>query len=146
MQNRFPKRAAIILTTPLLLLTILTACGKENDHHTVASAVSTAASESAVSSETSAENPLVGQWKAEQIEESVYTFYANGTGQYFLKGTVIPLQYSIQDNRITIHYQKTSDETKETSITTQAYEYELNGKVLNIKDPFGMDNFYDKTD
>ena len=146
MQSKFFKRAEMLLTIAVLLLTALTACGNENDPHTVSSAVPTAASETAVSSEASADHSIVGQWKAELIEESIYTFYANGTGQYFLKGTVIPLTYSIRNNRITIHYQKQSEETTETSVTTQDYEYELNGKILNIKDPFGMDNFYDKID
>ena len=70
-------------------------------------------------------------------EGAVYTFNADGTGQYLLKGIVMPLEYSTADGKITLRF-------IQEGYGPMVLDYSLDGNLLNIKDAFGNDNFYDR--
>ena len=97
--------------------------------------------ESGAASGTSAEADstaqLIGQWQSENLPDYIYTFNADGTGQYDMAGNILELTYTVQDGKITMTF------------LTQGYQpvtlaYVLDGDRLNIKDSFGSDTFYNR--
>ena len=90
---------------------------------------------SVVSEPSEPADPLVGKWQAETLPEYVYTFNADGSGQYDMAGTILEMNYSTENGKITMNY------------TTEGYssvtlDFILEGDRLNIKDSFGKDTFY----
>lgn len=85
-------------------------------------------------------NPIVGRWKYTDSDlgdlgvSFIYTFNADGTGNYDMSGTVMNFTYTTDGNRITITYDSGPFET----------EYEINGNILNVKDSGGSDTLYKK--
>ena len=83
-------------------------------------------------------NSIVGQWKYDDSDFSgsgmdfVYTFNANGTGNYAAAGTDMPFTYVADGSQLTITYESGVFET----------EYEINGDILNVKDSGGSDTLY----
>ena len=104
------------------------ACNK-NDSETGESSTVSAVSEQ------STNDPIVGKWQSEQLPDYVYTFDADGTGQYDMAGNILELTYTTEDGKITISF--TAD-----GYTPVTLNYELDGDKLNIKDSFGKDTFY----
>ena len=78
---------------------------------------------------------LYGQWQSEKKSDYVYTFNADGTGQYDMAGNVLELTYNNRDGKITLSF------TQE-GYTPVTLSYELDGDRLNIKDSYGKDTFY----
>lgn len=90
---------------------------------------------SVVSEPSEPADPLVGKWQAETLPEYVYTFNADGSGQYDMAGTILEMNYSTENGKITMNY------------TTEGYssvtlDYILEEDRLNIRDSFGKDVFY----
>ena len=85
-------------------------------------------------------NGIVGKWKYSGSEFSslgvdfVYTFNADGTGDYDMSGTKMSFTYIIDGDKLTINY-NSSSAPFET-------EYEIKDNVLNVKDSGGNDTFY----
>ncbi len=83
---------------------------------------------------------LVGKWKYYDSAyissdiEFIYTFNADGTGNYYAAGTDMPFTYTVDGSTLTINYDSGPFET----------EYELNGDILNVKDSGGSDTLYKK--
>jgi len=111
-------------------LFMFTACNNNNSEQS---------SETSVVSEPSEElepaDPLVGKWYAETLPDYVYTFNADGSGQYDMAGTILEMNYSTENGKIKMNY------------TTEGYssvtlDYILEEDRLNIKDSFGKDTFY----
>ena len=134
MKRQFRRRTALVMLTAAIM-TALTGCGGNDS--TSSSAPSETASGSSASEVSETANPLIGQWQAQQVEEAIYTFNEDGTGEYLIMGTVMPLEYQLSDGKITISF-------KMEGYTPMTLDYDLNGTVLNIKDSFGNDTFYDK--
>ena len=86
------------------------------------------------SSVTPAET-LVGQWKCESLTDHIYTFNADGSGQYDMAGNKLDLTYTTENGKITITFLA-------EGYTPVTLEYVLDGDRLNIKDSFGTDTFY----
>ena len=77
---------------------------------------------------------IVGKWKFDDPnlgEAFVYTFNADGTGNYTASGN---FTYTVDGNNLSITY-AASGATFET-------EFEISGDRLNIIDSFGDDTFY----
>lgn len=124
------KKSIKILSIAAVLAMICTfaACNK-NDSETGESSTVSAVSEQ------STNDPIVGKWQSEQLPDYVYTFDADGTGQYDMAGNILDLTYTTEDGKITISF--TAD-----GYTPVTLNYELDGDKLNIKDSFGKDTFY----
>ena len=112
----------------MLVLTALcafTVCNK-NDGNTDSAA--------SVVSEQPA-HPLAGKWQSKDLPDYIYTFNADGTGQYDMAGKVLELGYTTEEGTITISFH-------EEGYTPVTLRYELDGDTLNIKDSFGSDTIY----
>ena len=125
------KKAVKILSIAAVLAMIFTlaACHK-NDSDSEESSAASVVSEQPV-------NPLAGKWQAKDLPDYIYTFNADGTGQYDMAGNILELTYTVQDGKITMTF------------LTQGYQpvtlaYVLDGDRLNIKDSFGSDTFYNR--
>ena len=85
-------------------------------------------------------NSIVGRWKYTDSDlgdlgiDFVYTFNADGTGDYDMSGTKMEFTYKTDGNKLTITYDSGPFET----------EYEIKGNVLNVKDSGGNDTLYKK--
>ena len=77
------------------------------------------------SSVTPAET-LVGQWKCESLTDHIYTFNADGSGQY-----------TVEKDDLTITFLA-------EGYVPVTLKYELKDGKLNIKDSFGNDTFYER--
>ena len=88
------------------------------------------------SSVTPAET-LVGQWKCESLTDHIYTFNADGTGQYDMAGNVLKLSYTVEKDDLTITFLA-------EGYVPVTLKYELKDGKLNIKDSFGNDTFYER--
>lgn len=126
------KNIFLILLTAAVAagsLFMFAACNKNEDN-------SDKKSDASISSEDSKPaDPLVGKWQAQTLPDYVYTFNADGSGQYNMAGTVLEMNYSTENGKITMNY------------TTEGYssvtlDYILEEDRLNIKDSFGKDTFY----
>ena len=97
--------------------------------------------DSGSSSSETRSNPIVGRWKYTDSElgdlgiDFVYTFNADGTGNYDMSGTKLEFTYTTSGSTLTINY--TESGTFET-------EYEIKDNVLNVKDSGGSDTLYKK--
>ena len=83
---------------------------------------------------------LVGTWKNDTTVkgyEFVYTFNADGTGEYDAAGTVMKFTYKVDGNKISFKY---TGEDMETWDTT----YSVDGDTLNVKDSNNEDTLYKK--
>lgn len=83
-------------------------------------------------------DPLAGQWQSEELSDYIYTFNGDGTGKYDMAGKVLELNYATEDGKITLTF-------LQEGYTPVTLDYELDGDRLNIKDSFGKDTFYVKT-
>ena len=126
------KNIFLILLTAAVAagsLFMFAACNKNEDN-------SDKKSDASISSEDSKPaDPLVGKWQAQTLPDYVYTFNADGSGQYNMAGTDLEMNYSTENGKITMNY------------TTEGYssvtlDYILEEDRLNIKDSFGKDTFY----
>ena len=84
-------------------------------------------------------NSIVGSWKNDTTilgYEFVYTFNADGTGNYNAAGTDMPFTYKIDGDKISILY----DGDTVSFDTT----FSLNGNTLNVLDSNGNDTLYQK--
>ncbi len=124
-----------ILTIAVLTAAVVSFSGCNNNGNTSETSGSTSAA-SEQPSETDTQ-PLAGQWQSEKLPEYVYTFKADGTGQYDMAGNVLNLTYTTEDGKITITFLA-------EGYTPVTLEYVLEGDRLNIKDSFGTDTFYVK--
>lgn len=118
----------LAVVSVLAVLCAFAGCNK-NDSETGKSSTVSAVSEQ------SANDPIVGKWQSEKLPDYVYTFNADGTGQYDMAGNILELTYTTEDGKITISF--TAD-----GYTPVTLNYELDGDKLNIKDSFGSDTFY----
>lgn len=127
------KKAIKLLSIAAVLAMMFTlaACHK-NDSETENSGSGEAISEQSTQEPA---DPLVGKWQSKDLPDYIYTFNADGTGQYDMAGKVLDLTYTTEDGKITISF--TAD-----GYTPVTLNYELNGDKLNIKDSFGKDTFY----
>lgn len=124
------KKAIKLLSIAAALAMIFTlaACNK-NDNDTEESSAASVVSEQPV-------NPLAGKWQSKDLPDYIYTFNADGTGQYDMAGKVLELGYeTTEEGTITISFH-------EEGYTPVTLRYELDGDTLNIKDSFGKDTFY----
>lgn len=124
------KKAVKILSIAAVLAMIFTlaACHK-NDSDSEESSAASVVSEQPV-------NPLAGKWQSKDLPDYIYTFNADGTGQYDMAGKVLELGYeTTEEGTITISFH-------EEGYTPVTLRYELDGDTLNIKDSFGKDTFY----
>ncbi len=86
-------------------------------------------------------NPIVGRWKYTDSDlgdlgiDFIYTFNADGTGDYDMSGTKMTFTYTTDGNKLSIKYNESG--LFET-------EYEIKDNVLNIKDSGGSDTLYKK--
>ena len=101
-------------------------CSKSGNNH------SDVSEQSAVESVS---DSLEGMWQSEQLSDYIYTFRADGTGQYDMAGKVLALEYTTDEGKITLSF-------LEEGYTPVTLEYILDGDRLNIKDSFGKDTFY----
>ena len=113
------------------MLCAFAGCNK-NDSETKESSSSAVVSEQSV-------DLLTGQWQSEQLPDYIYTFNADGTGQYDMAGKILALNYTTDNGKITITF-------LEEGYTPVTLDYELDGDKLNIKDSFGKDTFYIKAE
>ena len=132
--KHFFKRTVLLLTFAAVF-TALAGCHQPDNNSQPASDTETSPAVS--SSAPVNENPLIGQWESDLTENMVYTFNADGTGQYLVMGNTMPLEYSIKDSKITINFLV-------EGYSPMKLEYAFDGDSLNIKDSFGNDNFYHK--
>lgn len=127
------KKAIKLLSIAAALAMIFTlaACNK-NDSETEESS-----SGASVSEQTTQEtaDPIVGKWQSKDLPDYIYTFNADGTGQYDMAGNILDLTYTTEEGKITISF--TAD-----GYTPVTLSYELDGDRLNIKDSYGKDTFY----
>ena len=124
------KKAIKILSIAAVIVMIctVTACNKNDSDREESSAAS-------VVSEQPADS-LTGKWQSKDRPDYIYTFNADGTGQYDMAGKVLELDYNTtEEGTITI----TFHEEGYTSVTLR---YTLDGDTLNIKDSFGSDTIY----
>ena len=126
------KNIFLILLTAAVAagsLFMFAACNKNEDN-------SDKKSDASISSEDSKPaDPLVGKWQAQTLPDYVYTFNADGSGQYDMAGIILEMNYKTENGKITMNY------------TTEGYssvtlDYILEEDRLNIKDSFGKDTFY----
>lgn len=83
---------------------------------------------------------IVGEWKyvdsalGDVGTDFIYTFNADGSGNYNAGGTDMPFTYTTEGNQIAITYTSSGG--------TFESEYEIKDNVLNIKDSGGNDTLY----
>lgn len=130
MKNSTLLRLLLIVLTASVLCSAA-ACNK-NDGEAGENGSASVVSEQSV-------DPLVDQWQSEELPEYVYTFNADGTGQYDMAGKILKLNYSTANGKITISF-------LEEGYSPVTLDYELDGDKLNIKDSFGKDTFYLRAD
>lgn len=79
---------------------------------------------------------IVGKWKYYDEDfgsmDFIYTFNADGTGQYDVAGSVMKFTYKINGSKISIVYDTGPFET----------DFEIKDNTLNLKDSFGEDTLY----
>jgi len=121
----------LAIVSALTVLCAFAGCNK-NDSETKESSSSAVVSEQSV-------DLLTGQWQSEQLPDYIYTFNADGTGQYDMAGKILALNYTTDNGKITITF-------LEEGYTPVTLDYELDGDKLNIKDSFGKDTFYIKAE
>lgn len=123
------KKAIKLLSIAAVLAMICTfaACNK-NDSDTDKSSADSVVSEQPA-------NPLAGKWQSKDLPDYIYTFNADGTGQYDMAGKILELGYTTEEGTITISFH-------EEGYTPVTLRYELDGDTLNIKDSFGSDTIY----
>ena len=80
---------------------------------------------------------LVAQWKCESLTDHIYTFNADGSGQYDMAGNVLKLSYTVEKDDLTITFLA-------EGYVPVTLKYELKDGKLNIKDSFGNDTFYER--
>ena len=101
-------KKVFLLTAVLLTTIILVGCGKKG---------------------------LEGKWASQEYSgKYIYTFKADGTGNYDAAGTVREFTYKVEDNKLSILY---SGDTAPFETT-----YTINGDTLTVKDSFGSDTIY----
>ena len=83
-------------------------------------------------------DPLLGDWYSEDFDGAfVYTFKADGTGNYDAAGTDMPFTYTAADGKLSIQYEDV-DVPWETV-------YTIDGDKLTVKDDLGEDVVYTRT-
>lgn len=83
---------------------------------------------------------IVGKWKNDTTIEGyefIYTFNADGTGEYDAAGTIMKFKYTINGNKISFKY---TDEDMASLDTT----FSIDGDTLNVKDSNNEDTLYKK--
>ena len=124
------KKVIIILSiaAALTMVCTLAACNKNDSDNEGSSAASVVSEQPA--------DPLAGKWQSKDLPDYIYTFNADGTGQYDMAGKVLELGYeTTEEGTITISFH-------EEGYTPVTLRYELDGDTLNIKDSFGSDTIY----
>lgn len=123
--KRIIRSLAVVLV--LASLCVFTACNNNGGN--------TGESGTAQESVLKTDERLAGKWQSEKKSNYVYTFNADGTGQYDMGGNVLELTYTNEDGKITLSF------TQE-GYTPVTLSYEMDGDRLNIKDSYGKDTFY----
>ena len=103
------KKFLTFLTIVLVGVVVLTGCGKKEE-----------------------KKGIVGSWAYNT--NYVYTFNADGTGNYDVYGSKTEFTYTTEGNKISILYTGDTDPFET--------EYSIDGDKLNIKDSFGNDTIY----
>ena len=85
------------------------------------------------SATSSSGGSILGQWEYES-GGFIYTFKADGTGNYDMFGTDMPFTYEADDGKVSILYEGNSAPTD--------MEYRLDGDKLILVDFFGSDTVY----
>jgi hypothetical protein len=143
------KRLLALLLILVMICSVMAACGSSGSGEAADSeaagteAVEPEATDSeAAESEAPAGDPavidkFVGQWASEQYSGAfVYTFNADGTGNYDASGTDMPFTYTIEDNNLSILYDGDTFPFETTFVITDT--------TLTIKDSFDEDVVYNK--
>lgn len=128
------KKLAILLsiTFAFLALTALTACDKKTDESASVAADANPAADTKAEEENTG---IVGQWKHEM--GYTYDFKADGTGAYLIPdGDPMKFTYTAENGKLSLSYEDTTQPT--------VLDYEIKGKVLNVKDSFGSDTLYNR--
>lgn len=121
----------LAIVSVLTVLWALAGCNN-NDSEPQESAAASGVSAQSV---TESADPIVGQWQSEELPDYVYTFRADGTGQYDMSGNILDLTYTTEEGKITISFLV-------EGYTPVTLNYELKDEKLNIRDSFGKDTFY----
>ena len=85
---------------------------------------------------------ITGKWKyydsayGDLGSDYIYTFNADGTGQYDAAGTIMPFTYTIDGDSLAILYEGSTDPFEST--------FSIDSDTLNIKDSLGSDTLYKK--
>lgn len=121
---------ALTLLLVLALTVSFAGCGKTDAPATDGSGV---AADSEAAAPAGAE--LVGEWAYDS--NYIYTFNADGTGQYDAGGTIMPLTYEIpEDGQLSILFEGNTD--------PMVTEYKVEGDVLTILDSLNNEVVYKK--
>lgn len=100
-------------------------------------ATSAAVSETTASRAAATDSQLLGSWRNDDLGYSfIYTFNADGTGQYDIMGSAMEFTYDIDGNKVAIAFPG----------DTGAFEteYRIDGETLSLMDSFGNATLYQK--
>ncbi len=81
-----------------------------------------------------AKKGLVGKWQSKDYSSYIYTFNADGTGNYAVGETIMKFTYTTDGDKISILYENNTAPFEST--------YEIKDNELNIRDSFDRDTFY----
>lgn len=141
---------AVLMICASLLIISLAACGANNnadkstasteasETSSAAEAPAPAATDAAIETkaEVSADTGLVGSWDYVELSGIVYTFNADGTGNYDMLGEVMRFTYEADGSVLKLQY------TDEGIDTSTQLEYAIDGDTLTVKDSLGNDTIY----
>ena len=88
-------------------------------------------------SQANKETSIIGSWKNNELNiDFIYTFNADGTGNYNAAGTIMEFTYTTEGDDISILY-------KGDTIPFET-KYSINDDTLNVIDSLGQDTLYKK--
>ena len=83
---------------------------------------------------------IVGKWKNDtEGYKFIYTFNADGTGEYDAAGSIMKFKYTIDGDKISFKYLE-----QEENMTTMDTTFSIDGDTLNIKDSNNEDTLYER--
>lgn len=137
MKTSFKKVWSLVICL-LIVSSFSVGCSKDKtqNEQTGASSQSDGASVDDIKDDEDSQSALVGSWKSVTMSDAIYTFNADGTGEYEFYGNKSPFTYTDNGDSVEIKY--------ETDTVASVFKYIVEDNELNIEDSFGEMYTYKK--
>ena len=139
MKNKTPVIITAVVAVVLVVVAVVAIVINNNNNGGGQSSGNNSSQNNSNNTNNNTQNSsIVGVWKyddASLADSFVYTFNADGTGNYTAAGN---FTYKVDGNKISITY--------DSSGATFETEFEVSGDKLNIIDSLGEDTFYNRAE